>query len=201
MKKVLYISPLFALFILILVNSACEDFKEENLKVSEIDTEARYLLSVEDSVLIKIIPRALTAINSNWTMPQVLDSLSSVFAELEARNIDIIMQDSCYLVKTDASLDTIYILFKNNENDELIFYMNEYLEFHIYDKEGSLLETSESMIPLESLAAAGEYNKSKLDIIVKTRAEYDLNNGNYLLQLIELEEGIKDIRLVVKKKN
>lgn len=203
-----YFGLTLTLVIFIVFSISCEDFEEEEYELPAFDLGARNLL--QDSVYIEIEMVDLREYNENWYGSNIYNDIDAILDSLDENNLRITLKDSCYFLALPTEVDTSYILFDNLTNENVVFFFNNYVKMDVIDDEGGVVDAAaiDCMSP-ESIAASGVYEEDEkgsryLNLYIRTRLTYKLQEKKYLLRLIITDETDSDIleesglRLVIK---
>ncbi len=206
-RKYLKIVLLLGLLLAILMFYNCEGFEDETFEMSVIDAAATAALAPRDSVAISIGTATFTRLDgqqfiiahfANGTKDTVasvgIDSiltLNDYVQTLTGANAYISPNDTCYDVRTLADSANTYLLFNSGGAGLVTFYFTDYVRMNLLDVDGSSInavQLADDMISLELLAGFYSTTGNSPKPIIKSRYAYELEDQDYLLQLITFEQ-------------
>ena len=210
-RKYLKILSLSGILVAALMFYNCEDFEDETFEMTELDAAAASALELRDSVAISIGTATFTRLDTqqfiiahfaNGTKDTVAsvdtDSiliLDDYVRTLTGANAYTLPNDTCYDVRTLADSANTFLLFNGGGAGRATFYFTDYVRMNLLDVDGTSIDTVElgdDKIPLELSAGFYSTTGSSPKPIIKSRYAYDLEDQDYLLQLITFEQTLSN---------
>ena len=149
--------------ILILLFSACEDYQTESYTMSAIDNTA-CTISYVDSLTVNKTAKSL----SDTSFTSMQDSIS--FLMVNDDQVISVSSNSFYI---SVESDTSYLVFTASGATLIIF--DNSVSLIMKNTAGHFINPSSETIELSTVAECPE---------IKTRNEFDLTSGNYLIGII-----------------
>ena len=187
---------------------ACEDFQEEEYMVSELDLKAQQVLS--DSVNIGMTVRDISKIDPAWSGVSVFSNASAIYDTLIGLNLKIGFTDSCYLIRQQTVIDTIYIALENDVSRDAVFFYDAVYDIQLISLSGELVEVEPDVRTLDEVAASSLYTydasfKRTFTKVLVERHAVALSAENYLIRLmrndLSSEYGYTFLLCVLDKDN
>ncbi len=178
---------LLGMFTLLIVAS-CEIYEKKDYDISAFDKQGCELL--QDSITVDISAVNLTSYNEGWNNQAVFQNVPQVMDSLEAHDIVINQENTCYMVSTPGALDTTYIGI-NTDLNSIVLFVNEYLRFNFINSDGSILEPADKSIDpaavfYTELTAPEEWEVDCSEM--KNRVVYNLDQTKKLIQIIKPDQ-------------
>ena len=195
--------------IFILVIMSCdlfEDFEDETSKMEYIDDLAADIFS--DTLLINIVPATIekyykidsTLTGVDTTTLYILkfaESIDTLTDKLPASILTFLYEDSARIstsnnvvrVISSSTYYNTYYCYDFGSSGRTVFYFDDYVNMQLYSESGNVLTPYESM-PLEIVAGYFKVQNKTPVPIIKSRYEYSLHAGKYLIEIITTDQTI-----------
>lgn len=173
-------------FMLIFIG-ACENFQEEEYALSEVDLKAQQILS--NPVYIGMTVRDISKIDPAWSGASVFSNSSAIYDTLSRLNLKIAFTDSCYLIRQQTEIDTIYLALENSESRNAVFFYNAVYDIQLIAADGDLVDAEPDVRTLDEVAASSLYTydvsfKRTFTKVLVERHAVALSAQNYLIRLM-----------------
>ncbi len=179
----------------LLVWMACEDFEEETYEMEVIDETAVDILS--DTTITEVpAPTVLDTSGYyviNWG-GGVVDSVSSssmlnLVDTLKAKTAFVSPGNTHYIITFNKSKDNNFVLLESNVSGKIVLFTKENVHFKLIETTGSEVNLLSDAIPLETVAGYFHDTDDDLPVtLIEMRYEYQVQNADYLLQIISTEQ-------------
>lgn len=210
-RKYLKMLSLTGILMAALMFYNCEDFEDETFEMTELDAAAAAVLAPRDSIAISIGTATFSRLDDQQFIiahfangPK--DTVASVDTDsiltlddyvrtLTGANAYIIPIDTSYDIKTLADSANTFLLFNGGGAGRATFYFTDYVRMNLLDVNGSSIDTVEldnDRISLELSAGFYSSTGSSPNPIIKSRYAFDLEDQDYLLQLITFEQTLSN---------
>lgn len=177
-----------AISLLATLDIACENYAPgEEQVISSLDKRGCEFLF--DTLSTEVTTTGVQDLQTNW-----ISAADTLIGQL----YDTLLIETSFTIDyVAAGPDSSYALFyqakQGTESGEIIFLLNDYLDLELVGKDGQTVTHRSNVIPLETLAGCFD---------LKTRLEFDLGAGPYLVRFIINESSrLAPLRLAVLTKN
>ena len=171
--------------ILLILCSACDDFKSQEFQMSGVDAVACDQLS--DTLFSTLTLKSLTSFNPEWVDENVEANISAVLDSLEANNIVLNADGSEAVEIVTTSADTNWFALKSDFGS-IATYLTETVEMNLLNSAGSLQKTSDATMPFEIAGGCTVLEKDKPVPLIRARFKYSVSDDRYLVQFIKGEQ-------------
>ncbi|MFH1851940.1 MAG: hypothetical protein ABIA75_06310 [Candidatus Neomarinimicrobiota bacterium] len=168
----------------------CDDFKDEEYELSELDRAVTSI--IRDALLIiEIDLDDLTKFDATWFGSEIYSNISRILDTLAKYDQELIIQDSCYRIDISGS-DSSYFYVETNQAGEFVFCFNEPIKFELIDDSGIILTNKSNSYSLEEVAGGVTYYtdenfKQTLEYYIALKNTYDLEANRYLGRIIKTD--------------
>lgn len=190
------------LILLIGLFLSCDDFKDQDYELSELD---RAVMSImQDTLLvIEVDLDGLTKFDTTWYSTEIYSNIVAIMDTLENYNQKLIVQDSSYQIDISNS-DSSYFYIETDQSNEYAFCFDEPVIFELIDTAGSIITNKSDSRSLEEVAGGVTYyidenlNRT-LEYYITVKNTYDLTQNRYLGRIIKTDMMTETIIKIVVK--
>jgi len=198
-KMITRILPLILLIGLFL---SCDDFKDQDYELSELDRAVVSIL--QDTLLvIEVELDGLTKFDTTWYGVGIYSNIVAIMDTLENYNQKLIVQDNSYQIDIGNS-DSVYFYIETDQSNEYAFCFNEPVIFELIDDTGLILTNKSEIRSLEEVAGGVTYyideNLTRtLEHYITVKNTYDLTQNRFLGRIIKTDMMAEAITKIVIK--
>jgi len=198
-KMIIRILPLILLIGLFL---SCDDFKDQDYELSELDRAVVSIL--QDTLLvIEVELDGLTKFDTTWYGVGIYSNIVAIMDTLENYNQKLIVQDNSYQIDIGNS-DSVYFYIETDQSNEYAFCFNEPVIFELIDDTGLILTNKSDSRSLEEVAGGVTYyideNLTRtLEHYITVKNTYDLTQNRFLGRIIKTDMMAEAITKIVIK--
>jgi len=198
-KMIIRILPLILLIGLFL---SCDDFKDQDYELSELDRAVVSIL--QDTLLvIEVELDGLTKFDTTWYGVGIYSNIVAIMDTLENYNQKLIVQDNSYQIDIGNS-DSVYFYIETDQSNEYAFCFNEPVIFELIDDTGLILTNKSEIRSLEEVAGGVTYyideNLTRtLEHYITVKNTYDLTQNRFLGRIIKTDMMAEAITKIVIK--
>ncbi|MFQ6607996.1 MAG: hypothetical protein ACE5EE_05595 [Fidelibacterota bacterium] len=189
----------------------CQDYEDKEYTIASLDFKGceyltRDLILVDtlyteegeiDTVLIDTLFKSITTsvlrdlVDTTWANSSDSTIISLFFDSLSTK-MDTLIRDTTLKVDLPLEVDTSYAFYFNsniNIESERVFFIGEFVDIDIIDKDGASVNVVTTNIPLETIAGCTEIveegGSEEVVSVIKSRYAFQLKETDYLVRFVK----------------